>query len=36
MKSRQPLGPIISGDKCNRDKPIFSAKREGQSDHVEQ
>ncbi len=28
------LGPSISGTKCDRDKPTFSAKREDQSDYV--
>ncbi len=34
-KIRQTLGLSISGTKCDRDKPIFSAEREGQSDCVE-
>ncbi len=29
-KIYQTLCQIISGTKCNRDKPIFSAEREGQ------
>ncbi len=29
------LGPSISGTKCDRDKPIFSAEKGGQSDCVE-
>ncbi len=29
------LGPSISGTKCDRNKPIFSAEREGQPDHAE-
>ncbi len=29
-KNRPTLGQIISGTKCDRDKPIFSAEREGQ------
>ncbi len=33
-KIRPPLGPNISGTKCDRDKPIFSAERGGQSDGV--
>ncbi len=28
--NRPTLGQIISGTKCDRDKPIFSAEREGQ------
>ncbi len=28
------LGPSISGTKCYRDKPIFSAEKGGQSDCV--
>ncbi len=28
------LGPSISGTKCDRDKPIFSAEKGGQSDCV--
>ncbi len=29
------LDPSISGTKCDRDKPVFSAERGGQSDSVE-
>ncbi len=29
------LGPSISGTECDRDKPIFSAEKGGQSDCVE-
>ncbi len=29
------LGPSISGTKCDRDNPIFSAEKGGQSDCVE-
>ncbi len=29
-KNRPTLGQIISGAKCDRDKPIFSAERGGQ------
>ncbi len=32
---RPDLGPNISGTKCDRDKPILSAERGGQSDHDE-
>ncbi len=32
---RQILGPSICGSKCDREKPIFSAERGGQSDRVE-
>ncbi len=32
---RPTLGPNISGTKCDRDKPIFSAERGDQSDCVE-
>ncbi len=35
MKSRPTLGSSISGTKCDRDKPIVSAERGGQSDCVE-
>ncbi len=31
-KIRPNLDPSISGTKCDRDKPIFSAERGGQSD----
>ncbi len=34
-KIRPTLGPSISGTKCDRDKLIFSAEREGQSDFAE-
>ncbi len=29
-RNRPTLGQIISGTKCDKDKPIFSAEREGQ------
>ncbi len=32
---RPNLGPSISGTKCDRDKPIFSAERGGKSDCAE-
>ncbi len=34
-KIRPTLGPSISGSKCDRDKPILSAERGGQSDDDE-
>ncbi len=34
-KIRPTLGPSISGTRYDRDKPIFSAERGGQSDGVE-
>ncbi len=33
-KIRPTLGPRISGTKCDKDKPILSAERGGQSDCV--
>ncbi len=30
VKDRPTLGQIISGTKCDRDNPIFSAERGGQ------
>ncbi len=35
VKIRITLGPSISETKCDRDKPIFSAERRGESDHAE-
>ncbi len=35
LNNRSTLGPNISGTKCNRDKPIFSTERGGQSDRGE-
>ncbi len=34
-KIRSTLGPSISGTKCDRNKPIFTAERWGQSDYDE-
>ncbi len=34
-ENRPTLGPSISGTKCDRDNPIFSTERGGQSDCVE-
>ncbi len=34
-KIRPTLGPIISGTKCDRDKPIFCPEGGGQSDRVD-